>query len=256
MLRSVSPPSTTLRTVREAIEIRAAAVSVWHALVRRDETPRWLGEGAAFDPRPEGACGCTNLRGERFEGRVESFATTRRLVARSTDGGSFEFQLDPHPRGTMLRVVRSLWLARERADELAGAEAREWRIALLALRAHVETQGAAKSLLACAWSPLAREAAWASLFGAERLVRAGAVDQLQRRDGFHLRLAGDVELSGRAATVEPRAQFIGDSAGGEVLVLTALGGADRTRLVAALLAARRDADELGRLRESWLAALS
>ncbi|MCK6445506.1 MAG: hypothetical protein L6Q99_03865 [Planctomycetes bacterium] len=256
MLRDVNTPTTTLRTVREAIEIGADAASVWHALVRRDETPRWLGEGAGFDPRPEGACSATNLRGERFDGRVESFAATRRLAARATDGGSLELQLEPRARGTMVRVVRSLWLGREHADELANAEAREWRIGLLRLRAHVESQGSATTLVASAWSPLAREAAWATLFGAERLVRAGSVDQLQRRDGFHLQLAGDIDLAGRAASVEPRALFIGDAPGGEVLVLTALAGGERSLLVAALLGSRRPADQLDRLRASWLPALA
>lgn len=256
MLRDVNTPTTTLRTVREAIEIGADAANVWHALVRRDETPRWLGEGASADPRPDGACSATNLRGERFDGRVESFAATRRLVARAADGGSLEWLLEPRSRGTMVRVAKSLWLGRENADELANAEAREWRIGLLRLRAHVESQGSAATLLVSAWSPLAREAAWATLFGAERLVRSGAVDQLQRRDGFHLRLAGDIDLAGRAATVEPRAQFIGDAPGGEVFVLTALAGAQRTLLVAALLGSRRPAEQLERLRETWLAALA
>lgn len=251
----MTPAADSVRTVREAIEIRADAPAVWHALVRRDQTPRWLGTGARIEAKPGGACVWVDRRGGHFEGRVEQLSPTRRLVALFPDGGGLEFQLDHRPRGAMLRAVRTLRLALQDADELAAAEAREWRLALLALRAQVESGDERGRALASAWSPLARPQAWETLFGPGRLVLAGRVDQLQRRDGFHLTLTGGLELDGRAATVEPSAQFVGELPQGEVLALSALASPGRTLLSVALLGSPRPAAELAGAAASWQRAL-
>jgi uncharacterized protein YndB with AHSA1/START domain len=256
----MSETTNVRRTVREAIEIEAAAERVWHALVRRDETPRWLGVGATLEARLGAECSATDLRGERFAGAVAELAATRRIVARAEPGGELAIELEPRRSGTLVRCVRTLDVPRADADEFANATAREWRLALLALRLHVESRGANGVVRASAWSQArgasGRTAAWHALFGAERFVLAGSVDQLQRRDGFAVTLPGGVELSGRASIVEPGAQFVGDAAKGELLALSALGGARGTLLDAAWFGARRPKADLDALASTWHAALA
>ncbi|MCC6409114.1 MAG: SRPBCC domain-containing protein [Planctomycetes bacterium] len=252
----MTQPNRVRRTTREAVEIRAEASDVWHALVRREETPRWLGPGATLEAKLGGLCTATNFRGESFSGRVVELAATRRLVARGEEGGELDFQLDLRPRGTMVRAVRTVMLEPDDADERADAEPRDWRLALLALRVHVEFRAELSSAHASAWTQAPRIEAWRALFGPGRFVVEGTVDQLQRRDGYKLTLPAGFQATGRAATIEPGAQFIGDAATGELLTLSVLRAKDRTLLHAALIGSRRPTDELADLAVTWQRALA
>ncbi|MCE9592683.1 MAG: SRPBCC domain-containing protein [Planctomycetes bacterium] len=243
------------RTAREAIELRADTATVWHALVRRTETPRWLGAGAVIEAKGDGECRWTNQRGETFEGRIDNLAPTRRLVANASDGGSIEFQFDHRGRGTMVRAVRTALVARDAADELATAESCEWRIALLALRAHVDSAGSAETARAGVWTNADRTSAWRAMFGVDALIVEGAVDQLQRRDGFTLAFAGGLKLTGRASTVEREVQFVGETQTGELLTLSALRGARGTFVHIALMGSARRVEELNALEAAWRTAL-
>ena len=89
---------------------------VWQALTTADGLSAWFGDRATIDLRPGGAATMTFAGGTTVDMRVERveeptvFAYTWRLPNLPDDDPRrtyVEFTLEPHPDGTLLRVVET-----------------------------------------------------------------------------------------------------------------------------------------------------
>ncbi|MBV9412061.1 MAG: SRPBCC domain-containing protein [Acidimicrobiia bacterium] len=102
--------------IERTVTLTRPPSEVWQALTTADGLSAWFGDRATIDLRPGGAATMTFAGGTTVDMRVERveeptvFAYTWRLPNLPDDDPRrtyVEFTLEPHPDGTLLRVVET-----------------------------------------------------------------------------------------------------------------------------------------------------
>jgi len=102
--------------IERTVTLTRPPSEVWQALTTADGLSAWFGDRATIDLRPGGAATMTFAGGTTVDMRIERveeptvFAYTWRLPGLPDDDPRrtyVEFTLEPHPGGTLLRVVET-----------------------------------------------------------------------------------------------------------------------------------------------------
>jgi uncharacterized protein YndB with AHSA1/START domain len=138
--------STTTDTtlVEREITIAASPETIWQLLVDPEQATRWMGQGAALDPRPGGQYRVEVLPGEVASGEFVELDPPRRLVwtwgwepggKSDVAVGSSRIEIDllrDGPRTTLRFVHRALPTARAAASHAHGWDHYLGRLAVAA----------------------------------------------------------------------------------------------------------------------------